>query len=61
MDEVASVSVDTKQLVFKTAALLCFVFRVVLIVLTQLVKSVSEFASFFVGTVAIFHKLFAEL
>lgn len=61
MNEVAPVSVYAKVVVFEAAALLGFVFGIVLVVLAEFAKSVSELAPLFVGTVPIFHVLFAEL
>lgn len=61
MDKVATISINAKMIVFKTATLLCLVLRVIVVVLSQLYQSMSKLASLFVGTVAIFHKLFAQL
>lgn len=61
MNEVASVSVNTVMVVFKTTTFLCFILGVVLIVFTELIKSMSELAPFFVRTIPMIHVLFAEL
>lgn len=61
MDEVAPVSVDAVVIVFETSAFFGFVFGVVFVVFSELVKAMGEFASFVVGAEAIVHILFAKL
>jgi hypothetical protein len=61
MNEVATVSVHTVVMIFKTTTFFCLVLRVVLVVFTELIKPMSELTLFFVRTIAMIHVLFAEL
>lgn len=61
MNKVAPITVGTVAILQKTAACFCFILGVSLLVFLEFVESVGKFALLFVGTVAIFDKLFAEL
>ena len=52
MDEVASVTVLTKPFLVEVLALLSLVLVICLLVLLELLRSVSEFTSMLVGAVA---------
>ena len=59
MNEVAPIPVDTEMVVFEASAFFCFVLGIVLVVFAELTKPMSKLASFFIGTVSIFHVLLA--
>ena len=59
MNEVASISVYAKVVVFKATTLFCFVFGVDLLIFAKFMRSVSELALLFIGTEAIFKIFFA--
>lgn len=61
VDEIASVPINAEQIVFETPTFFSLVFGVKLVVFPQLGQSVGEFASLFIRTISIFHKLFAKL
>jgi hypothetical protein len=61
MYEITSVSINAVMVVFKTTTFLSLILGVVLIVFTELIKSMSELASFFVRTIPMIHVLFTEL
>lgn len=61
MDEVAAVSVWTESLLHETTADLCLVFTVGLVVLFELLQTMSELAAFLIGTITLLYEFFAEL
>jgi hypothetical protein len=61
MNKVASLPVHTKSLTQKNPTFFCFVFRVNLLVLSELVRTMSKLALFLIWAKALLKKLFAEL
>jgi len=59
VDEIASISIDAKLLVFEATTLLGFILGIELMILSQLMRAMCEFTLLLIRAISIFHKPFA--